>query len=145
MSVIPEGDGKGGAVALHHLSGAIAKNIQRRMSDAIREAPLRTASHRILVAVSGQAYGQVVVTIDHKTGVQNPEGLIQVAGGQSFVIRVLNTVPECFDYNFEGVLPPKTQEGMVARKVPQPLKEQNVDFNINQTTTVRILQNHHNS
>jgi hypothetical protein len=90
--------------------------------------PLITA---FLLAVSGQAYGQVVVTIDHKTGVQNPEGLIQVAGGQLFVIRLLNTVPECFDYNFEGVLPPKAQASATERTVPQPLKEQNVDFNIN--------------
>jgi len=75
----------------------------------------------------------MIVTIDHKTGVQNPVGLIQVAAGQEFVIRILNTVPECFDYNFEGVLPPKAMAERAAKAAlpkPEPLQEQNVDFNV---------------
>src|SRR6478752_2796784 len=83
-----------------------------------------------LFAAFGRAQAQMIVTIDHKTNVQNPEGLIQVAAGQQFVIRILNTVPECFDYNFEGVLPPKTQAKATERLAPQPLNEQNVDFNV---------------
>jgi hypothetical protein len=92
----------------------------------------------LLLAISGRAKAQPaqpaqqapMVTIDHKTSVQNPVGLIQASAGQQFIIRVLNTVPECFDYNFEGVLPPKTQATMNARQAPQPLTEQNVDFNV---------------
>lgn len=85
-----------------------------------------------LLAISGQAKAQTIVTIDHRTNVQNPEGLIQVAQGQQLTIKVLNTFPECFDYNFEPVLAPTTQAQRSARvKAAQPLKAEDVTFNIN--------------
>ncbi len=85
----------------------------------------------LLFSLYGIAQAKQTVDIDHRTGIQDPEGSIQLEQGEELTINIIHTFQECFKYNFEAVpvTPPKS--AIQGDTPPPPLQEKTVTFHVN--------------
>lgn len=65
--------------------------------------PSRILLSMLCLLISQNMFSQAVITLDHKSKIQNPTGVIRLSNREFFDIVILNTNQDCFDYNVETV------------------------------------------
>lgn len=82
----------------------------------------------LCVFLQDPAKAQQQIELNHRTGLQSPFGLVELAHQEKFTIAITNTLPDCFDYNAEAVR--ATEEDPTAEGAGRSLEPETIRFSV---------------